>query len=177
MVTIRTDRLVLRPAVVADVAAFHEILSDARATAFWSTPPHRDIEETRAWVGAMLDIPSGEGEDFVVEVGGRLIGKAGFFRFPEIGFILHPGAWRKGYAREALRPVLARAFAVHGLEAVEADVDPRNGASLNLLGELKFEEVGRASRTLRIGDEWCHSVYLRLVREVWAKNEGTSGET
>jgi [ribosomal protein S5]-alanine N-acetyltransferase len=51
---------------------------------------------------------------------------------------------------------------VHALQFIDADVDPRNKASLRLLQGLGFDEVGRASRTWNIGGEWCGSVYLRL---------------
>ncbi len=34
--------------------------------------------------------PAGEGEDFVVEHDDRVIGKAGLYHLPEVGFILHP---------------------------------------------------------------------------------------
>lgn len=162
MTEIRTERLLLRPAKACDLQAFHTILSDRDATAYWSTPPHTDIAETQAWLDAMLAIDPTQGEDVVIEHEGRVIGKAGLFAFPEIGFILHPDAWGKGFAGEALRPVLDRAFAVHDLPTVEADVDPRNTASLRLLRRMGFEETGRESRTLKIGDEWCDSVYLSL---------------
>jgi RimJ/RimL family protein N-acetyltransferase len=135
---------------------------------YWSTPPHTDIAETREWLESMMAIDPGEGEDFVIEAEGRVIGKAGLYRFPEIGFALHPDAWNQGFAREALRAVLARAFAEHKLSAVEADVDPRNEASLRLLAGLGFVEVGRAKRTWLIADRWCDSVYLRLNASDWA---------
>lgn len=167
MVEIRTDRLRLRPATAADLAAMHAILGNPQATAFWSTPPHRDLEQTREWLQSMIEIPAREGEDFIVEHEGRVIGKAGLYRFPEIGFILDPGFWGRGLAAEALRPVLDRAFLVHGLAGVEADVDPRNAASLNLLARLGFEETGRKQRTWRVGERWCDSVYLRLDRPRW----------
>lgn len=164
MVEIRTDRLLLRPATFDDVEAFHGIMRDARAMAFWSTTPHRDVVETRNWVASMIGIAPSEGEDFVIELDGRVIGKAGLYRFPEIGFILHPDNWGKGYAREALQAVLDRAFAIHLLPSVEADVDPRNVASLRLLTGLGFRETRRASRTWNVGGEWCDSVYLQLSR-------------
>ncbi len=112
----------------------------------------------------MVDILPREGEDFVVEHQGSAIGKFGFFRFPETGFIFHPRIWGFGFAEEALRPVLERAFHVHGLEAIEADVDPKNAASLRLLAKLGFIEIGRRERTWFIGDRWCDSVDLRLLR-------------
>ena len=142
---------------------------------YWSTPPHEDLEVTRKWLRSMIEIAPGEGEDFIVEHGGRVVGKAGLFRFPEIGFILHPDSWRRGLAREALEPVLDRAFAVHGLERVVADVDPHNAASLSLLGRLGFRETGRRERTYRIGGKWCDSVDLALDRSDWqSRREGAA---
>lgn len=168
---VRTARLRLRAATLADVEALHTILADEHAMAFWSTMPHRDLEETRAWVENMVAIPPDAGEDFVVEHDGRVIGKAGLYRFPEIGFIFHPGAWGRGFAHEALCAVLDRAFRVHRLPAVEADVDPRNTACLKLLQRLGFAEVGRRSRTWLIGDRWCDSVDLRLEARRWADRD------
>jgi RimJ/RimL family protein N-acetyltransferase len=116
----------------------------------------------------MIDIAPDQGEDFVVAHRGQVIGKAGFYRFPEIGFIVSPAAWGRGFATEALAPILDRAFAVHDLAAVEADVDPRNQASLRLLARFGFDETGRKARTWLVGEQYCDSVYLRLRRGDWA---------
>jgi len=167
-VEIRTERLLLRPAREGDGEALHAILGDAAAMAYWSTPPHASRAETDAWLTAMLAIDPAEGEDFIVEYDRAVIGKAGLFRFPEIGFIFRADHWGRGFAAEALRPILDRAFRAHRLPAVIADVDPRNAASLKLLTRLGFGEVGRAERAMLVGDCWCDSVYLRLSREGWA---------
>lgn len=171
MIEIRTERLRLRPATAADLSDIHSILSNPCATAYWSTPPHQELEQSRAWLRGMIDIPAGEGEDFVVEQDGRVIGKAGLYRFPEIGFIFNPEIWGRGFAAEALRAVLDRAFNLHGLEFVDADVDPRNEGALKLLARLGFHEFGRNERTWLVGEEWCDSVYLRLVRNDWTKQD------
>ncbi|GAA4756535.1 GNAT family N-acetyltransferase [Sphingomonas daechungensis] len=167
----RTKRLTLRPARESDLVAMHGILSDPRAMTYWSSLPHDRIEQTWDWLASMLAIPPSEGEDFVVELGGKLIGKAGLWRFPEIGFIFHPDYWGRGYAREALEFVLDRAFGVHQLPAVTADVDPRNEGSIRLLAGLGFQETGREERTFQIGDQWCDSVYFELDAENWAKRK------
>lgn len=162
MVDIVTERLLLRCASQNDAAPFHRILSNPTAMEFWSTPPHRDMIETEKWVSDMARIDPQVGEDFVIERQAQVIGKAGLYRFPEVGFILHPDAWGYGYAQEALRPVLDRALTVHRLPAVDADVDPDNVASLHVLTRLGFKEVGRARRTWDVGGQWRDSVYLRL---------------
>jgi RimJ/RimL family protein N-acetyltransferase len=115
----------------------------------------------------MIAIQPSEGEDLIMELDGRLIGKAGLWRFPEIGFILHPDYWGRGFAGEALALVLQRAFDVHGLPKVEADVDPRNVSSLKLLNRLGFHETGRKERTWFVGGQWCDSIYLALDAASW----------
>lgn len=150
-----------------DLGPMHGILSDPRALAYWSTPPHQTLDQSRDWLADMIAIPEGEGEDFIVEHEGRVIGKAGLHRFPDVGYVFHPDVWGRGFAREALAPVLDRAFAVHGLSGVNADVDPRNAASLRLLDRLGFQETRRQARTWLVGDQWCDSVYLRLSPDEW----------
>lgn len=163
----RTERLLLRPARTDDLDGLHAILSDPQAMAYWSSPPHADIEETRDWLGSMIAIQPSEGEDFIVEHEGQLVGKAGLWRFPEIGFIFHPDYWGSGFAKEALSLILDRAFEVHELQKVDADVDPRNALSLKLLTSLGFRETGRKDRTWLVGDQWCDSIYLELDAESW----------
>ena len=159
-----TPRLRLRRATPADLDAFHEILSDPAAMRFWSSPPHRDLARTRAWLDDMIAEGPPLSEDFVIEHEGRLIGKAGCWRLPEIGYILHPASWGQGFAAEACRAAIAHIFATYDLDAITADVDPRNEASLRLLDRLGFVETGRATATYEIEGEISDSVYLALAR-------------
>lgn len=155
-------RIRLRPFEEADAGALHPIFADPRAMRFWSTPPHTDLEQTRAFVRAtMAATAQGRGDDQVVVVDGQVIGKAGLWDGEEIGFILAPEVWGRGLAREAVAAVIERARA-RGLPRITADVDPRNAASLRLLTSLGFVETGRAARTLQVGGQWADSVYLAL---------------
>ena len=161
---ITTERLVLRPARPGDLAAMHTIMRQPAAMTYWSTPPHAAPEQTAAWLAAMIAIPPDEGEDFIVEHDGRVIGKAGFWRFPSVGYLLDPALWGRGFAREAVAAVIARAFAVHRLPRIVADVDPRNTASIGLLTRLGFTETHRQANTWLVGEQWCDSVYFALDR-------------
>ena len=159
-----TPRLRLRRAEASDLAAFHAILSHPVAMRYWSTLPHTSLDQTRAWLDGMIGAPPETSDDFVVEFEGRVVGKAGFYRLPEVGFILHPAVWGLGLAREAVSAVIARAFERFDLAEVVADVDPRNAASLALLKGMGFQQTGYAERTFQLGAEWCDSVYLALRR-------------
>ncbi len=162
---LRTQRLILRRPRSDDVTAMHAILRDPLTMRYWSTLPHATIAETEAWITKTIDaINAGECDDFFVELNGLLIGKAGLWHHNEIGFLFSPAAWGKGYAREALRAVIDRAFHERGLEEIRAEADPRNERCLTLLARLGFRETGRAERTWHIGGEWSDSVYLSLAK-------------
>jgi RimJ/RimL family protein N-acetyltransferase len=159
-----TERLVLRRAREDDLEAMHAVLSHPVAMRYWSSLPHRELAETREWLANMIASEPGVREDFVVEFDGRVIGKAGCYQLPEIGYILHPDCWGRGLATEALTAVIAHVFERHPIPALRADIDPRNTASIRLLTKLGFVESGRAARTWHIGDEWCDSIYFTLPR-------------
>lgn len=160
--TLMTRRLTLRRFRAEDAVAFHAILSDAEAMRYWSTPAHRSLAQTERWIAATIEsVAAGRSDDFIVIHQGVAIGKAGLWAGNELGMIFAPKVWGRGFAGEATRTVIARAFA-RGLSAVKADVDPRNAMSLRLLRKLGFVETGSAARTWLIGDEWVDSVYLEL---------------
>lgn len=160
-----TERLRLRRAREDDLHAMHAVLSEPRAMLYWSTPPHQSLDETRDWLASMIDDAPALRDDFVVEHEGRVVGKAGCWRVPEIGYILHPDVWGRGLAREALEALIPRLFARFDIPAITADVDPRNLPSIALLQRLGFVEIGRAERTWEIGGEWHDSIYFEMRRE------------
>lgn len=166
MTQILTPRLTLRRARMEDAEPLFEVFCDPTAMRYWSTPPHRDIEQTRRFVQLMVEAPDDNSDDFVIEFAGRVVGKAGCWRLPELGYILHSELWGKGLAGEALEAVVRRMFEVRDLPALTADVDPRNHRSLGLLTRLGFRETHRATRNYLVGEEWCDSLYLRLERSV-----------
>lgn len=161
---LRTARLVLRQARWDDMDAVHRVMSDPRAMRYWSRPEHTTLEETRHWLGFLVD-QAEDCRDWLVERDGEVIGKAGAWRLPEVGFILHPDHWGEGLAHEAMVAVIAHLEAEFpDLPALVAEADPRNAACLRLLARLGFHETHRAERTLLWKDEWCDSVYLARPR-------------
>jgi RimJ/RimL family protein N-acetyltransferase len=158
---LRTDRLVLRRAAPDDAAAMHQVMSNPAAMRYWSTPAHATLADTERWVASMIHVDPAKSDDFIVTLDGKLIGKLGAWRLPEIGFLIDPACWGNGYASEALS-----AFIEHrrnkGSAELTADVDPRNVSSIRLLARHGFVETGRASGTWQVGEELCDSIYFRL---------------
>lgn len=134
---------------------------------WWSTTPHETREQTVEWLESMIAADPENSDDFVIQAQGRVIGKAGFWRLPEIGYILHPDYWGRGLATEALTAVIDHVIATRDTDGVTADVDPANVASIRLLGRLGFEQTGAASRTWQVGGVWMDSLYFGLDRDRW----------
>lgn len=105
-----------------------------------------------------------ENQDYLIQLSGQVIGLAGSNPLPDFGFILHPDFWGMGLAEEASRGVIDHIFASLPVPALTAEADPRNAASLALLGRLGFRKTGEAKHTLRVGAKWVDSVYFRLER-------------
>lgn len=166
MPEIVTPRLRLRPARPEDAEPMHRILSDPRAMRFWSTDPHPDLATTTEWLSSMIGRP--DGADFIIEHGSEVIGKAGAWQLPEVGFILSPDHWGKGFAQEAMAAVIAHLWATTDAPRLTADVDPDNDASIRLLTKLGFHETHRAEKTFFIGGQWVGSIYLALDRPTLA---------
>ncbi len=160
---LKTARLTLRPFEPRDISPLHVFFSDPHATRYWSNP-HETLDETRAFVDATIAADPKRSCDFVIERDGTAIGKAGMWQMPEIGFFVLPAHQRRGYGREALSAILPHLFATYDMDALTADVDPQNVASLTLLQSLGFIETHRAERTMAIQGKWCDSIYLALQR-------------
>jgi len=158
-----SKRLILRPFEMRDAEALHVFFADTEATRFWDNP-HTSFAETEAFVEGTRNALPSKTCDFILELDGRVIGKAGMWSKPDVGFFVLPAFQRQGFAREALEMILPHLFATYDIPALTADVDPDNLASLALLTGLGFRETGRAHRTIEIGGRWCDSIYLALNR-------------
>lgn len=162
---IKTQRLILRSAQEGDVEALFDVFAHPEAMKYWDTPPHTMKSQTQSFVRGMINANLENSEDFVVVYEGKVIGKAGFWNFPEIGFIFHPDYWGKGLAKETVSALIDFGFTERKLTKITADVDPRNARSIGLLTRLGFVETHRETNTIKVGDEWCDSVYLALLEK------------
>lgn len=164
---IRTERLLLRPARLSDLADFHDILCRPQAMEYWSTPPHPNLATTEKWLAETVARDPAVTVEFAVEFQGRVIGKAGGGDMPEIGYIFHPDYWGQGFAIEAMRAVVGHAFETQPVDHLLADIDPRNPASRRLLLRLGFHYSHHTDNTFCIDGTWVHSDFYILPRPVW----------
>ena len=140
-------RLAMRAQRVDDAEALYEAFGDDATMLWWSSAPHADAAETRAYLAARTDQPGKRGWVMTIKGSDRAIGTlwAGErrARVSEIGYMLVPSAARHGYASEGVTRLLDLLFREEGHRRVFADTDPDNAPSNTLLKRLGFTLEGR----------------------------------
>lgn len=172
-VTIDTKRLRLRPLQQDDASIFFEVWSDPEAMRYFSFLPMQNMEQAHARVVEKLQ-SLGDGNSMICvielldtkEVLGdcTLFGGVAHSQRAEIGFCLRRRYWGNGYMAEAADALIEHGFNHAGLRRIEADVDPRNLSSIQLLERLGFKREGYLRERWMIGGEALDTVLYGLLR-------------
>lgn len=85
----------------------------------------------------------------------------------ELGYVLHPDVWKRGYATEAARLLVRFGFEDLQLEQIVATCDPRNAASGRVLAKVGMRYARRDLRSMQIRDGWRDSDVYILERSAW----------
>ncbi len=155
--TFESARLTMRPQRLDDAEALFEAYGDTELMRYWSSGPHADLAETRAYMAPRLDRSDWRAWSIIERESDRVIGtvSAGQRRagVVEIGYLLVRSAWGRGYAREAVSRLIDLLVRDEGNRRVFADTDPDNVASNTLLETLGFRREGylRAEWETHIG--------------------------
>ncbi len=110
----------------------------------------------------------------------KLIGSVTLFhidfthRRAEIGYAQGRAYWGQGYMQEALKAVLNHAFEILNLHRIEADVDPRNAASVRTLERLGFQREGYLRERWQVNGEIQDAFYYGLLRPDWERDISNS---
>jgi RimJ/RimL family protein N-acetyltransferase len=175
------QRLALRAPREGDIDALHALFSDPSVMRYWSRPPLRDRSEADAMYRRFdQGFTAREALTWAtVAPDDVLIGTCTLFRFEprhrraEIGYALRSDLWGRGLAREALTLMLDWAFPALRLHRIEADVDPRNDGSRQLLLRLGFRSEGLLRERYFVGDEVSDTELFGLLASDWAAGGGT----
>jgi [ribosomal protein S5]-alanine N-acetyltransferase len=175
---ITTERLVLRWISEDDIESLYEIFSDPQVMRYWSTVPLSDRE---AAAELQREIAAGNESEKMFKWGlalrdsNTVIGTTTLFNLSldngraEIGYAMARSCWGKGYMHEALTALVSHAFEVMGLRRLEADVDPRNTASIRTLERLGFQREGFLRERWHVNGEIQDALFYGLLRREWLK--------
>ena len=175
-ITLRTDRLLLRPLREADAPAIFAIRSDPTIMRYTSSLPMTSQDQAEAFIARdTKDMAAGE----ILRLGlqrledDTVIGTCILFhlnaqcRRAEVGYELRHDAWGRGYMHEALVALLDFGFSELHFNRVEADIDPRNVASARSLERLGFAREGLLRQRWIVDGEVSDSALYGLLLTDW----------
>lgn len=169
--TLRGSQVILRWLTAEDIDAIYEIFSDPEVARFLAIPQQRSREDSERFLATIHEgFRTRSLYQWGIEHAGRLAGTCTLGgldwenRRAEIGFALARVSWGGGLMPDALKTLLDHAFGPLGLHRIEADVDPRNGASLRILERLGFQREGYLRERYFKDGEIQDSVLLGLLR-------------
>lgn len=174
--TINTSRLSLRSISAADVDDFYAIYSNPEVMRYWSTPPLADKAAASKLINEIhqgLDRHELLKWGIALRADDALIGSVTLFhlafthRRAEIGYALGRTYWGNGYMQETLQAVLNYAFDILKFHRIEADVDPRNTASVRTLERLGFQREGYLRERWQVNGEIQDAFFYGLLKPDW----------
>ena len=142
-----TQRLVVANVTVADAGDYAVAFGDRESARFLGSPDPGDAVEWASQIARWTaGAPKGSTDEWLnfsvrlQEFGRPLVGRLqatvhGFWA--EVAWVFSSAQWRRGYATEAGRWLVAH-LADRGIDTIVASVDPGNRASVGLLNRIGF---------------------------------------
>lgn len=142
---------------------FFESTINARPAEFYVKEGLRAVIET-----AIEDAKSDKAYQFLMkDPTGRIVGRINLLRVrrahfhsADLGYRVAEAECRKGYARDAVRQVLSRAYGELKLLRIEATSRPENVGSVCVLRGAGFTQYGRSTRSFELGGVWFDTLHF-----------------
>jgi ribosomal-protein-alanine N-acetyltransferase len=173
---LESARLLIRLVTEADLPALLVVNSDDAVTRYLPYASWRGSEDARSWYTRMSTLQAaGSALQFAIieRASGTAIGSCLLFRYDEhsaraeLGYVLGRAHWGQGYMHEALGSLIDCAFGELGLRRLEAEVDPRNARSAQVLARLGFTAEGLLRERWLTRGEPCIVTVYGLLRREW----------
>jgi ribosomal-protein-alanine N-acetyltransferase len=168
---LETERLLLRKLTSGDIHDIYFLRSDERILKYLGRSPdslqasaqfiqniHENLKNSLGilWGIALKESPN-------------IIGTICYWNIQpqhfrsEIGYALHPDHQGNGYMKEAMVKVIDFGFNTMELHSIEADVDPNNIASINLLERSHFVKEAHFRENFFYNGKFCDTAVFSLL--------------
>ncbi len=178
--TIETDRLQLRAFRLSDAgAAYRNWTSDAKVTEFLRWPTHKDFSETEQIVAHWVE--RSRSPDFyhwaiVLKETGEPIGtisatvKDEALDIVHIGYCIGSRWWHRGITSEALGAIIPFLFDEAGVNRIEAQHDPENARSGEVMKKCGLKYEGTLRRADRSNKGVVDAAMYSILKSEWQEN-------
>lgn len=179
MVTIKTDRLVLREFTHDDYEALHRGASNLNVVRYMTWGPNTE-KDSKAFIQYAVQsqiVKPRVTFQLAITLEGEVIGGCDFniisdeHKEGEIGYLLDEPYWGRGYATEVARALIEYGFKEHDMHRIIAKCDARNEASFHVMEKNGMKRDGclREHRKTREGRR--DTLIYSILRHEWMQNQ------
>jgi RimJ/RimL family protein N-acetyltransferase len=178
--TLTGERVLLRPFVDEDQAAFAAILADPEVARLTGSPPDDGFEPARlrAWYGTRNSQPDRLDLAVVDRASGDCVGEVVLNEWDRhnascnFRTLIGPAGRDRGLGTEAVRLVLGYGFEQLGLHRIGLEVFAFNPRARRVYEKVGFVVEGTLRQVLRDGDGWVDATVMSILAPEWATHRG-----
>ena len=177
MVTLCTQRLLLREFTEGDWPDLHAIESDPEVARYQSFEPRTPADAQAYLQGTLVAARAQPRRTYdlavVLRTSDRLIGRCGLhlsnpeLREGMVWYTLLRALWGQGYIPEALRALVHFGFTELKLHRVWAECDPLNRPSYRVLEKLGMRREGHLRENAWVKGGWADSFLYAMLDREW----------
>ncbi|MET3729547.1 RimJ/RimL family protein N-acetyltransferase [Fictibacillus halophilus] len=179
---LKTTRILFREMVAEDWKAIHQYASKEIVSQYQPWGPNQE-DDSIAYVNEVINDAKKkpriryafavvEKQSNMLIGGGEIQITSLTNRVGEIGYVIHPDYWGKGFATETGRLLLKFGFENLQLHRIFATCDPRNQASEKVLKKLDMKLEGKMRETILLKDGWRDSLLFSMLKHEWLDKKG-----
>ncbi|TYC23170.1 GNAT family N-acetyltransferase [Micromonospora sp. MP36] len=177
--TLTGERVILRPFVDEDLAAFQAALADPEVARLTGSPPEPiDPGRLRAWYGTRNSQTDRLDLAVVDKATGACVGEVvlnewdGHNRNCNFRTLIGPAGRNRGLGTEAVRLIVGYGFEQLGLHRISLEVFAFNPRARRVYEKVGFVAEGTLRQVLRDGDDWVDATVMSILAPEWAAHRG-----
>jgi RimJ/RimL family protein N-acetyltransferase len=176
---LNSERIFLREMEETDWRDVHKYASQEEVCQYQPWGPNTEQESEEFVKQVLIDAKKNPRSRFVfaavLNESGDMIGAGEFNirdesnRVGEIGYIVNPQYWKKGFATDVANLLIEYGFNDLNLHRIYATCDPRNIGSSKVLEKVGMIKEGRMREDLLLKDGWRDSLLYSILEHEWVR--------
>lgn len=175
---LESDRLILRKMILTDAPQLFELRTGKETMKFIDKDKIASVQVAQEMIQSMdVQMQNNAAVMWGITLPGSaaIIGTIGFWRIvkdhhrAEIGYMLKPEYWNKGYISEAINAVINYGFQKMKLHTIEANINPHNLASRRVLEKQGFQQEGFYRENYYFNGKYLDTAVFSLLKSNRAK--------
>jgi len=168
-----SKRLLLRKLTLADAPDVQLIRSDKKVMNYMDSDNHATIQYSENFISENLKMYGQKEGIFwglIEKTSGKFIGDFAYWKIDkknsraEIGYVLKPEFWGKGFMKEAMIKIINFGFDDLKLHSIEANINPENENSRGILTKLGFKKEAYFRENYYFNGEYLDSEIYSLLK-------------